>query len=271
MVAVFEVVERLAGAGLHPARAIQQMRHLIDAGIVRRGPRGRPSSSGRVECTTLELADTVSSMAAQLPIQAPQKARRVGGYIVARSSPVVDELFALPDPDATLRTWLITVLARLAALPREQRTTLYLADPPPTLIFRDELTSPHPYVEDAKFKWGEQFIDFRPHETPLRDIIGGRRPKIRPSYEVVIEIGLLLDLTPPPARPEPEDTAALPGAAASPIPADAEQPLATARRQPGPSNPKVGVGVSEGNRSVELAGQILAQEPPHAPRHRRRP
>jgi hypothetical protein len=263
MVAAFEVVERLAGAGLHPARAVQHMRHLMDAGVVRRGPRGRPSSS-RVDYTVAELADIVLGLAAQLPINAPKKARRLAGYI-SEPGPVVDELFALPEQGSTLRAWLIAVLQRLAELPRDQRKALYLAKIVPTLTFRDELTSPYPYADDARFAWGNQYIDFRPVDAPLRDVLEERLPKLQPYYSVVIEIRLLLDLTEPPV-----DAATLPGAAASPIPAGAEQTLATARRQPGLSNPTVGAGVNEGNRSVESAGQILIKETPHAPRHRRR-
>ena len=175
-----------------------------------------------------------------------------------------------PIQTVTLRAWLITVLARLAASPAGATDDALSRRPPPTLTFRDELTSPHPYAEDAKFKWGKQYIDFRPPKLRYAIFSAGAGQRSGLSYSIVIEIGLLLDLTPPPATPEPEDTAALPGAAASPIPADAEQPLATTRRQPGPSNPKVSVRARESNRSVELAGQILPQEPPHAPRHRRR-
>jgi hypothetical protein len=270
MVAASEVIERLAGAGLHPARAVQHMRHLMDAGIVRRGPRGRPGSS-KVEFTLGEVAEIVQSLAAQLPINGPQKARRTASY-VAEPGPVLDALFALPEQGSTLRSWLIAVLQRLAALPRERRKDLYLTKVVPTLTFCDELTSPYPYADVARFAWGNQYIDFRPVDAPMRDVLEQRPPKLRPVYSIVIEIGLLLDLTPPAATPENEDAAAQPRAAAPPIPADAEQTLATAtaRRQPGLSNPRVSAGVSEDNRSVETAGQILTKEPPHAPRHRRR-
>jgi hypothetical protein len=267
MVAAFEVVERLAGAGLHPARAVQYMRHLMDAGVIRRGPRGRPSSS-RAEYTFEERADIILGLAAQLPINAPKKVSRLAGYI-SEPGPVVDELFALPEQGSTQRSWLIAVLQRLAALPLERRKGLYRAKVVPTLTFRDELTSPYPHADIAKFAWGNQYIHFRPPDVSLRDVLEERLPKLRPYYSIEIEIGLLLDLTPPVATPESEDAAALPRAAASPIPADAEQ-LATARRQPGLSNPTVSVGVSESNRSAEPAGQVLMKESPHATRHRRR-
>jgi hypothetical protein len=269
MVAAFEVVELVAGGGFHPSRAIQLMRHLFDAGLVRRGPRGRPGSN-RLKLALGELADVVLSLPAQLPINGPNKARRTAAY-VAEPGAVVDALFALPQTDSTLRSWLIAVLGRLAALPRDQRKALYLDKVVPTLTFCDELTSPYPYADVARFTWGNQYIDFRPIDGPMRDVLEEQRPKLRPYYTVLIEIGLLLDLTPPPAAaPEREEAAALPGAAASPDPADAEQTLATATAQPGPNNPKVSVDASAGNRLVESAGDLLIKDRPHATRHRRR-
>lgn len=263
MLAVFEVIDRLAGGGLHPARAVQQMRHLIDAGIIPRGLRGRPRGSTKISLTISELADIVFSLAATLPINGPQKVQRLAGYI-SESGPVVDPLFALPDPEVTMREWLVAVLRRLADLPRDKRKALYCARQTPTLTFHDELTSPYPYADVARFEWGKQYIDFKPAVAPIRDVFDERLPKLRPYYSIAIEVGLLLDLT------TPEDATTLPGVAASPIPADAEQPLAATRRQPGPSKPKVSVAERESNHSVELTGQILPQETPHAPRHRRR-
>jgi hypothetical protein len=264
MVAISEVIERLAGAGIHPAGAVQRMRHLMDAGIIRRGPRGRPSGSTRFPLTISEVADVVFSLAAMLPINGPQKVKRLASYVISEPGPVVDPLFNLPDPDATMREWLIAVLTRLTELSRDERKSLYLADPAPILTFRDELTSPYPYADAARFEWEQEYIKFHPPEPPMRNVLEERLPKARPCYSVAIEVGLLLDLSTP-------ENAAAPGrVAASPIPADAEQPLTTTRRQPGPSNPKVSVGARESNRSVELVGQIPPQETPHAPRHRRR-
>ena len=269
MIAVFEVVEQLAAAGLGPSRAVQHTRHLMDAGIIRRGSRGRPSSSSRSECTVPEVADIVLSLGAQLPIKAAQKARRLADYI-PEPGPVVDELFALPEQSSTARAWLIAVLERLSRLSRDERNALYRAKPAPALTLYDEQTVPYPAADYARFEWGDRYINFRPPEPPMRDVLEEPLPPLRPIFSVVIEIGLLLRLTPPAAMPENEDAAALPGAAASPVPADAEQTLATARRQPGLSNPRLGVRASEGNRPVEMAGQTLPQEPSHAPRHRRR-
>ena len=273
MVAAFEVIERLAGAGLHPARAVQHMRHLIDAGVVRRGPRGRPSSS-RVEYTFDELASTLLGLAAQLPINAPLKARRLAEFI-PEPGHVVEALFALPEHEPTLHAWLAAVLQRLAALPREQRKELYLTKPEvaPMLVLKDELTSPYPYADTAQFQCGRaQYIDFRPVEPPLRIVLEEPPRALQPDYIVTIRIGLLLDLTPPTARPENKDAATQPRAAASPIPAGAGQPLtSTAHRQPGLSNPRLSARESEGNNSsVELAGQLLFEETQHASRRRRR-
>ena len=157
MVALFEVVERLAGAGLHPARAVQHMRHLMDAGIIRRGPRGRPSSSAGSTTQSPNWRTSFSAWPRSCRSTAPQKARRLAGYISL--SPALSSMSCSRCPIRTRHcaTWLIAVLHRLAELPRDQRKSLYLADPAPTLTFRDELTSPYPYADDARFEWGKQY------------------------------------------------------------------------------------------------------------------
>ena len=174
MVSRFEVVERLAGAGFHPTRADHHVRQLTYAGVIRRGPVGRPGSS-RIDYTFDELASVVLSLAAQLPVNAPQKVRRLAGFI-AEPCPVLDELFALPEQDPTLHSWLVNFLQRLAELPREQRKSLYLAKVVPTLEFRDELSSPYPYADTARFEFGAQV-----HRLPPSGISASRRDRRTPA------------------------------------------------------------------------------------------
>jgi hypothetical protein len=237
MVTRADFFEALCRAGMPPSRAETVTREVAESGLVRRGPLGRPRKrAAGFSYTAAELVIFFLALGALAPADC------VGMPLVLaehRPDPDPEQTTAgaIDDFDMPLPVWLKAMLESFGGLSDKEWRAAYRQASGAFI----EFTSDPDHIGDGtattvRAEWGPPNARFRilwrsPHQS-LRTILGEPDPDYRATTTVRLAWRLLLDLTTPAKKPEPENESAeiLAG-----TPAPIDQPI-TIRQPTGASN-----------------------------------